>query len=98
MGRPAYRYQPAPPAGGTAPSIVTAVSVPPNSAGGLYRSAHAARDGDPPPPDDVPVISVDTQLPGAAAADEAVGSLDGGTAGQSAIMAAGSLVSRVIGF
>jgi putative peptidoglycan lipid II flippase len=73
------------------------VSVPPNSAGGLYRSAHAARDGDPPPPDDVPVISVDTQLPGAAAA----GNPDdpaAGTAGQSAIMAAGSLVSRVIGF
>jgi putative peptidoglycan lipid II flippase len=70
--------------------------------GGLYRSAHAARDGDPPGPDGVPVISVEPQLPGAAAADDqglppAIDA-EGGTAGQSAIMAAGSLVSRVIGF
>ena len=70
--------------------------------GGLYRSAHAARDGDPPPPDAVPVISVDTELPGAAPVDDQGlppgGELDRGTAGQSAIMAAGSLVSRLIGF
>ena len=70
--------------------------------GGLYRSAHAARDGDPSPPDGVPLISVDEQLPGAAAAeDQALPPADtstGGTAGQSAIMAAGSLVSRLIGF
>jgi putative peptidoglycan lipid II flippase len=71
--------------------------------GGLYRSAHAARDGDPPPADGVPVISVDTQVPGLAAADDPAlppgADPDGGsTAGQSAIMAAGSLVSRVIGF
>ncbi|HEY7272819.1 MAG TPA: murein biosynthesis integral membrane protein MurJ [Actinoplanes sp.] len=74
------------------------MSVSREQAGGLYRSAHAARDGDPPPPDDIPVISVDTQLPGAAAADDHTAVPDGGTAGQSAIMAAGSLVSRVVGF
>jgi putative peptidoglycan lipid II flippase len=70
--------------------------------GGLYRSAHAAGDGNPPPADGVPVISVDMQVPSAAAADDQalppVGDPDGGTTGQSAIMAAGSLVSRVIGF
>jgi len=120
------------------------------SGGGLYRSAHAARDGDLPASDDgVPVISVDDQLPGAAAteyqalppaefpppdpaefrpadpavftpaepaefrpadpADGSAGPADvppdepadagaGGTAGNSAIMAAGSLVSRLVGF
>jgi putative peptidoglycan lipid II flippase len=78
--------------------------------GGLYRSAHAARDGDPPPPDGVTLISVDTQHSGAAAAEDqalppeelppAGPDAEGGTgtAGQSAIMAAGSLVSRLIGF
>jgi putative peptidoglycan lipid II flippase len=78
--------------------------------GGLYRSAHAAHDGyQPAPDDDVPVISVDDPLPGAAGVenqalppteippDRAVGG-DGSTAGSSAIMAAGSLVSRLIGF
>jgi putative peptidoglycan lipid II flippase len=78
--------------------------------GGLYRSAHAARDGDPPPPDGVTLISVDAQLPGPAAAEDqalppeeippAAPDTEGGTgtAGHSAIMAAGSLVSRLIGF
>jgi putative peptidoglycan lipid II flippase len=78
--------------------------------GGLYRSAHAARDGDPPPADGVTLISVDTQLPGAAAAgDQALPPEElppagpdaegaASTAGNSAIMAAGSLVSRLIGF
>jgi putative peptidoglycan lipid II flippase len=79
--------------------------------GGLYRSAHAARDGDLPAPDDgVTLISVDDQVPGAAAVEgQAVppeqippdGPADtegGSTAGNSAIMAAGSLVSRLIGF
>jgi putative peptidoglycan lipid II flippase len=78
--------------------------------GGLYRSAHAARDGDPPPPDGVTLISVDTQHSGAAAAEDqalppeelppAGPDAEGGTgtAGQSAIMATGSLVSRLIGF
>lgn len=73
--------------------------------GGLYRSAHAARDGDPPPADGVTLISVDSQLPGAAATGEQAlppedlpSEVDGGTAGNSAIMAAGSLVSRLIGF
>ncbi|MDT4991762.1 MAG: putative peptidoglycan lipid flippase [Actinoplanes sp.] len=78
--------------------------------GGLYRSAHAAHDGyQPAPDDDVPVISADDPLPGAAGVenqalppteippDRTAGG-DGGTAGSSAIMAAGSLVSRLIGF
>jgi putative peptidoglycan lipid II flippase len=78
--------------------------------GGLYRSAHAARDGDPPPPDGITLISVDAQLPGPAAAEDqalppeviptAGPDTEGGTgtAGHSAVMAAGSLVSRLIGF
>ena len=79
--------------------------------GGLYRSAHAARDGGLPAPDDgVTLISVDDQVPGAGAVQgQAVppeqfppdGTADtegGSTAGHSAIMAAGSLVSRLIGF
>jgi putative peptidoglycan lipid II flippase len=81
--------------------------------GGLYRSAHAAQDGDLPAPDDgVTLISVDDQVPGAAAVeDQAVppeqvppggpadtGDSGGSTAGNSAIMAAGSLVSRLVGF
>ncbi|GIE96457.1 murein biosynthesis integral membrane protein MurJ [Paractinoplanes rishiriensis] len=78
--------------------------------GGLYRSAHAAPDGEPQATEDgVTLISVDAQVvPGADAAQEqalppestgavATGS-GGGTAGQSAIMAVGSLVSRIIGF
>jgi putative peptidoglycan lipid II flippase len=82
--------------------------------GGLYRSAHAAYDGGRPAPDDgVPMISIDDQIPGADAVehqavppteippDGATGSPageGGGTTGSSAIMAAGSLVSRLIGF
>jgi putative peptidoglycan lipid II flippase len=80
--------------------------------GGLYRSAHAAPDGEPPVEDGVTVISVDAQIPGAAAVenqalppedippDGGAGTDGGGaaTAGHSAVMAAGSLVSRVIGF
>ncbi|MEV4640233.1 murein biosynthesis integral membrane protein MurJ [Actinoplanes sp. NPDC049548] len=95
--------------------------------GGLYRSAHAAPDGEPEPSDGAMLISVDSTgtLP-TAAADQALppevipsGSAGGGTvygsaaraeaeeapadearstAGNSAIMAAGSLVSRLIGF
>ncbi|MFI7596446.1 murein biosynthesis integral membrane protein MurJ [Actinoplanes sp. NPDC049681] len=100
--------------------------------GGLYRSAHAAPDGEPEPSDGAMLISVDSTgtLP-TAAADQAlppevippavVESSGGGTvygstatqeepaeegpaeesrstAGNSAIMAAGSLVSRLIGF
>jgi putative peptidoglycan lipid II flippase len=61
--------------------------------GGLYRSTHAAPDGQPPQQDGVTVVSVEE--PGPAQAGESTG---GGTAGQSAIMAIGSLVSRVIGF
>jgi putative peptidoglycan lipid II flippase len=75
--------------------------------GGLYRSAHAARDGDRPPLDGATLISADPA--GAAGANEPPGddpprpavtggATDGSTVGNSAIMAAGSLVSRLIGF
>jgi putative peptidoglycan lipid II flippase len=79
--------------------------------GGLYRSAHAARDGDRPQLDGATLISADPA--GSAGFEEPPGedpprpTVDGGdgdgdgggsTAGNSAIMAAGSLVSRVIGF
>jgi putative peptidoglycan lipid II flippase len=74
--------------------------------GGLYRSAHASRDGDRPPLDGATLISADPDAYGdsteppalpAAPVDESAG--DGGsTAGNSAIMAIGSLVSRLIGF
>jgi putative peptidoglycan lipid II flippase len=78
--------------------------------GGLYRSAHAARDGDR-PLDGATLISVDPggsagleDTPGsdqprpavARSGDDPGGS--SGTAGNSAIMAAGSLVSRITGF
>ncbi|MGX6607874.1 murein biosynthesis integral membrane protein MurJ [Micromonosporaceae bacterium Da 78-11] len=78
--------------------------------GGLYRSAHAAPDGEPPVEDGVTVISVDTEFPGAAPVqDQALPPTDippdenpaensGGTTGSSAVMAIGSLVSRLIGF
>ncbi|BCY15630.1 murein biosynthesis integral membrane protein MurJ [Actinoplanes sp. L3-i22] len=71
--------------------------------GGLYRSTHAAPDGEPRPEDGVTVVSVDDQLP-TAGGDQALppenvpGDGDGSTTGQSAIMAIGSLVSRIIGF
>jgi putative peptidoglycan lipid II flippase len=69
--------------------------------GGLYRSAHAARDGDPTPPGDATLVSADELVPGAAVAEsQALPPEEPGqsTTGQSAIMAAGSLVSRIIGF
>jgi putative peptidoglycan lipid II flippase len=83
--------------------------------GGLYRSAHAAPDGEPPSTEDgITLISVDAQvMPGADVAQEqalppestgAVADVSEGrvaessTAGQSAVMAVGSLVSRIIGF
>ncbi|BFU47995.1 murein biosynthesis integral membrane protein MurJ [Krasilnikovia sp. MM14-A1004] len=74
--------------------------------GGLYRSAHAAGDDPAPHVDGVTLISVDTPNPGAAVTGEQalppeeVPDEPGetSTAGNSAIMAAGSLVSRVIGF
>ncbi|RZU51028.1 putative peptidoglycan lipid II flippase [Krasilnikovia cinnamomea] len=71
--------------------------------GGLYRSAHAAGDDAAPPPDGVTLISVDTPNPGAAVTGEQAlppeePPDETSTAGNSAIMAAGSLVSRVIGF
>jgi putative peptidoglycan lipid II flippase len=71
--------------------------------GGLYRSTHAAPDGEPRPEHGVTVVSVDDQLP-TAAGDQAVpaetvpSDQGGSTTGQSAIMAIGSLVSRIIGF
>lgn len=68
--------------------------------GGLYRSAHAARDGDP-PPDDATVMSVDgpesTVPVGVPPGPQAEGE-GGSTASNSVIMAAGSLVSRGTGF
>jgi putative peptidoglycan lipid II flippase len=92
----------------TGPSRVTAVSVPPEP-GGLYRSAHAARDGEP-VADGVTLISVDDTLLGVGASENQALPPDqvppadpptegsGGTVGSSAVMAVGSLVSRVIGF
>ncbi|MFG1996585.1 murein biosynthesis integral membrane protein MurJ [Actinoplanes sp. NPDC048988] len=68
---------------------------------GLYRSAHAAPDGEPVRPEDgVTVISVEEQLPGAAATGgEALPSDDvGNTTAHSAMMAIGSFASRIIGF
>ena len=69
--------------------------------GGLYRSAHAARDGDDYPPGEAVLIATDDPPPGAAAA--APGALppepvDTDTASSSAGMAIGSLVSRLTGF
>lgn len=71
--------------------------------GGLYRSTHAA-DGDPRSEQGVTVVSVDETA--TAGGDQALppehvpasGDEGGSTTGQSAIMAIGSLVSRVIGF
>ncbi|SDT73744.1 murein biosynthesis integral membrane protein MurJ [Actinoplanes derwentensis] len=63
--------------------------------GGLYRSTHAAPDGEPAGQEGVTVMSVDgpADTPGQPEQQSS-----GSTAGQSAIMAIGSLVSRVIGF
>ncbi|MFC7529011.1 murein biosynthesis integral membrane protein MurJ [Actinoplanes sp. GCM10030250] len=70
--------------------------------GGLYRSSHAAPDGQPPVEEGVTVVSVDADIPGGDQALPAeqvpAGNQDRSTTGQSAIMAIGSLVSRVIGF
>ncbi|MEV6303761.1 murein biosynthesis integral membrane protein MurJ [Actinoplanes sp. NPDC051861] len=70
--------------------------------GGLYRSTHATPDGQPPAEEGVTVVSVDAEVPGgdqALPAEEVpAGGENRGTTGQSAIMAIGSLVSRVIGF
>jgi putative peptidoglycan lipid II flippase len=76
--------------------------------GGLYRSAHAMQErGEPLPADGVTLISVDSLVPGAAATEDqalppervpAAAADDVGTTGQSALMAAGTLVSRLIGF
>ena len=68
--------------------------------GRLYRSAHAARDGDRPPSDGAAPTSVDAtgEAPGVDPPTAADGAAGGSTVGNSAIMAAGSLVSRVIGF
>jgi putative peptidoglycan lipid II flippase len=76
--------------------------------GGLYRSAHAAPNGEPQPPDGATLISVDDVVPGPTAAGDqalppeepppAASGEGGSTASNSAIMAAGSFVSRIIGF
>jgi putative peptidoglycan lipid II flippase len=69
--------------------------------GGLYRSGHATPDGVPPQVEEgVTLISVDTAIAGheQVVSPEPEPSNDGGTAGNSAIMAIGSLVSRIIGF
>ncbi|MBM2616898.1 murein biosynthesis integral membrane protein MurJ [Actinoplanes sp. LDG1-06] len=77
--------------------------------GGLYRSAHSMPEGEPPRPEDgVTVISVDSQLGNTGAVEDQAlppeelppgdKAGDGGTAGNSAVMAIGSLVSRIIGF
>jgi putative peptidoglycan lipid II flippase len=86
------------------------VSVPPDpdlATGGLYRSAHAAADGAPPPPDGVVLISVDPA--GSAGSEDLPGedqprpamddhSTNTSTTGTSAVLAGLSLVSRVLGF
>lgn len=71
-----------------------------NSGSGLYRSAHAAPDGESLRPEDgVTIISVDEQLPGPAAAESPENPETGGsTTSNSAMMAVGSFVSRIIGF
>ncbi|MEU4214769.1 murein biosynthesis integral membrane protein MurJ [Actinoplanes sp. NPDC026623] len=76
--------------------------------GGLYRSTHAAGGGDPERSDGAILISVDDTPGTTAAGDQALppedvppaggGTEGGSTAGNSAIMAAGSMVSRLIGF
>jgi len=73
---------------------------------GLYRSAHAAPDDEPPRPEDgVTLISVDTPVPGADAVEnqalppEELAAPEGQSAvGTSAMMAIASFVSRIIGF
>jgi len=80
-------------------------------AGGLYRSSHAEQGGYEPPAEldagTSPGPQTDTGFerpaledPGLVAAEDAGAgeTEDQGTAGQSAIMAAGSLISRIIGF
>ncbi|WP_184539655.1 murein biosynthesis integral membrane protein MurJ [Micromonospora polyrhachis] len=68
--------------------------------GGLYRSANATPDGVPPPRDGATYISVDRldqpMVETTAPAPEPP--VEGSAAGNSAIMAAGSLVSRGTGF
>ncbi|MEU4243060.1 murein biosynthesis integral membrane protein MurJ [Actinoplanes sp. NPDC026619] len=69
--------------------------------GGLYRSASASPDGLPPQTEDgVTLISVDAAIAGGeqVLSPEPQPDNDGGTAGNSAVMAIGSLVSRIIGF
>ena len=73
--------------------------------GGLYRSAHAARDGDRPPLDGATMISADPggsaghdEPPGSEPARPAPPGKADDTAGNSAVMALGSLVSRMVGF
>jgi putative peptidoglycan lipid II flippase len=69
--------------------------------GGLYRSRHATPDGVPPQAEEgVTLISVDTAVAGneQALSPEPQPVNEGSTAGNSAIMAVGSLVSRIIGF
>jgi putative peptidoglycan lipid II flippase len=75
--------------------------------GGLYRSAHAARDGDRPPLDGATLISADpagaagaNQPPGENPPQPATVAADDprSTAANSAAMAIGSLVSRLVGF
>src|SRR4051794_18411365 len=94
------RHPPVPPTGGP-------------MTGGLYRSAHATRDGDPAPPDGMTVMAIDgpeSSAPvgvppgqdappghGVPPGQEAEGERDS-TAANSMVMAAGSLVSRGTGF
>ncbi|AVT39992.1 murein biosynthesis integral membrane protein MurJ [Plantactinospora sp. BB1] len=63
-------------------------------AGGLYRSANAMPDGVPPPQDGATLISAQPALESTTPPPETAGS----AAGNSAIMAIGSLVSRGTGF
>src|SRR5690606_20820927 len=63
-------------------------------AGGLYRSANAMPDGVPPPQDGATLISTSPAIESTTPPPEAAGS----AAGNSAIMAIGSLVSRGTGF
>ena len=65
-------------------------------AGGLYRSANAARGGGPPPRDGATLIG--TGLESGTGAEPPADTASGSTASRSAVMALGSLVSRGTGF
>ncbi|HEY0000926.1 MAG TPA: murein biosynthesis integral membrane protein MurJ [Actinoplanes sp.] len=75
--------------------------------GGLYRSAHASPGDEPPAGEDgITLISVDSHIPASGPVEDQAlppedlppADGDAGAAGSSAVMAVGSLVSRILGF